>query len=286
MKYLASHENEVRGTFDFPMELYHVDRNHPRYEMPFHWHMEHELILIEEGALTLSVEGETFRMEKGDCALISDGAIHGGVPENCVYGCLVFDLERFLAGSTTCGQRIRRLIDSGARLEGNFPAGTPAAEMISRMVWAMETQEPGYEFTIVGLSWQLWGELLTHKLYTPADEGSTKDVRRTKAVKNVLRRIRSDYGKPLGLEDLAAEAAMEPKYFCRVFRQITGRTPVNYLNYYRVECAAELLCSTSRSVTEIAMECGFEDAGYFSRIFRQFKEETPRHYRQTHEADG
>lgn len=63
-------------------------------------------------------------------------------------------------------------------------------------------------------------------------------------MKNVLRRIRSSYGQPLTLEDLAAEAALEPKYFCRVFRQITGRTPINYLNYYRVECAAELLCTT------------------------------------------
>lgn len=40
MKYLASHEDTTRGTSDFPIELYYVDRTHPRYEMPFHWHME------------------------------------------------------------------------------------------------------------------------------------------------------------------------------------------------------------------------------------------------------
>ena len=34
MRYLASHEHAVRGTFDFPIELYYVDQNHPRYEMP------------------------------------------------------------------------------------------------------------------------------------------------------------------------------------------------------------------------------------------------------------
>ena len=46
MKFLASHESSTRGTFDFPIELYYVDKMHPRYEMPFHWHMEFELILM------------------------------------------------------------------------------------------------------------------------------------------------------------------------------------------------------------------------------------------------
>ena len=84
----------------------------------------------------------------------------------------------------------------------------------------------------------------------------------------------------------AAEAALEPKYFCRVFRQITGRTPINYLNYYRVECAAELLCTTQGSITDIALECGFGDVSYFSRMFRRYKGQTPGQYRRAHLAAG
>ena len=57
MRYLASHEKAVRGTFDFPIQLYYVDAAHPRYEMPFHWHMEHELILVLQGVLHLSADG-------------------------------------------------------------------------------------------------------------------------------------------------------------------------------------------------------------------------------------
>ena len=85
---------------------------------------------------------------------------------------------------------------------------------------------------------------------------------------------------------MAAEAALEPKYFCRVFRQITGRTPINYLNYYRVECAAELLCTTQGSITDIALECGFGDVSYFSRMFRRYKGQTPGQYRRAHLAAG
>ena len=52
MRYLASHENTTRGTSDFPLELYYVDMLHPRYEMPFHWHMECELLLVLQGEFT------------------------------------------------------------------------------------------------------------------------------------------------------------------------------------------------------------------------------------------
>ena len=81
MRYLASHERAVRGTFDFPIELYYVDPSHPRYEMPFHWHMEHELILVLQGTLHLSVDGVPCDLHRGDCMLIADGSIHGGSPE-------------------------------------------------------------------------------------------------------------------------------------------------------------------------------------------------------------
>lgn len=286
MRYLATHEHAPRGTFDFPIELYYVDPSHPRYEMPFHWHMEHELILVLQGVLRLSVEGEAFELAPGDCMLIADGAIHGGTPEGCIYECLVFDLERFLAGTTTCGQRAALLTEGEARLEGKFPAGTRAAAIVSQLFQAMETERPGYELTTMGLLWQLWGELLGQRLLGAAEPGPPRDIRRAQAVKNVLRRIRSSYGQPLTLEDLAAEAALEPKYFCRVFRQITGRTPINYLNYYRVECAAELLCTTQGSITDIALECGFGDVSYFSRMFRRYKGQTPGQYRRAHLAAG
>ena len=286
MRYLATHEHAPRGTFDFPIELYYVDPSHPRYEMPFHWHMEHELILVLQGVLRLSVEGEAFELAPGDCMLIADGAIHGGTPEGCIYECLVFDLERFLAGTTTCGQRVALLTEGEARLEGKFPAGTQAAAIVSQLFQAMETERPGYELTTMGLLWQLWGELLGQRLLGAAEPGPPRDIRRAQAVKNVLRRIRSSYGQPLTLEDLAAETALEPKYFCRVFRQITGRTPINYLNYYRVECAAELLCTTQGSITDIALECGFGDVSYFSRMFRRYKGQTPGQYRRAHLAAG
>ena len=71
MRYLASHENTTRGTSDFPLELYYVDMLHPRYEMPFHWHMECELLLVLQGEFTLLTDGQSYTLHPGNSAFLS-----------------------------------------------------------------------------------------------------------------------------------------------------------------------------------------------------------------------
>lgn len=100
------------------------------------------------------------------------------------------------------------------------------------------------------------------------------------ADKKVLTKIRNDYSKPLTLDDLAEEAQLNKQYFCRAFRQATGKTPIDYLNYYRIECAAEQLSLSYVSITEIALSCGFNDLSYFNRLFKRSKGVTPSNYRK------
>ena len=47
MLYLDYNEKQMHGTKDFPLAFYHVDNSHPRYEMPFHWHKEYEIVRVE-----------------------------------------------------------------------------------------------------------------------------------------------------------------------------------------------------------------------------------------------
>ena len=54
MSYSDYQEQKVRGTFDFPVEFHHVDEAHPRYQMPFHWHIDYELLRVVSGHLSLS----------------------------------------------------------------------------------------------------------------------------------------------------------------------------------------------------------------------------------------
>ena len=70
-----------------------------------------------------------------------------------------------------------------------------------------------------------------------------------------------------------------PKYFCRCFRAILHRSPIDYLNHYRIECASHFLTASDMTVAEIAQRCGYNDSSFFIKQFRKYKNTTPKQYR-------
>ena len=95
-----------------------------------------------------------------------------------------------------------------------------------------------------------------------------------------------NYKNEVTLQELATLAGMSPKYFCRAFSQMTGKTPIEYLNYYRIEQAGERLIFTENSITEIALDCGFHDMSYFSKTFSRYKGLSPSAFRKKEQAAG
>jgi AraC-like DNA-binding protein len=280
MNYLEYHEKAVRGTFNFPIQLYYVNRSNPRYEMPFHWHMECELVLVRKGSLQLLLDSSPVTLHEGESVFIPGGVLHGGSPDNSVYECLVFDMENILHDTVICREKYMPLLNGSMHIAGCFKPDSAPGRIIISLMTEMKKELPGYEFITTGLLWQFFGVILQQKLYTEQTESERNDTRYALQMKNVLRRIRIDYASPLTLEDLADEAAMSPEYFSRVFHKVTGKAPINYLNYYRIECAAELLRATKKQVIEIALLCGFNDVSYFVKLFKRYKSVTPNIFRR------
>lgn len=279
MDYLAYHERLNRGTFDFPIEFHHVDSRHPRYQMPFHWHMEYELILVREGELHLLLDEKPVRVASGDAVLISDGVVHGGVPKDCVYECVVFDLSRFLEDSSLCGKEIQDILQHSVTLNQIISKESILSEMVNHLFETISLPDDGYEFIVKGILFQMTGLILRYKLFGQNSLTEAGKAKRIKNFKKVLQKIRHDYAKPVTLSELAGVTGTTPKYFCRFFKEVSGRTPIDYLNYYRVECAAEQLRATDESVTEIALNCGFNDLSYFVKTFHRYKGVSPRAFR-------
>ena len=98
-------------------------------------------------------------------------------------------------------------------------------------------------------------------------------------IKPVLEYIEIHYNENLSLDTLAQVAGMNARYFCRVFQSLTHTTPMNYVNFYRIEQAAYLLDSSELPVTRIAAECGFWESSYFTKVFKKYKGITPKDYR-------
>ncbi len=92
--------------------------------------------------------------------------------------------------------------------------------------------------------------------------------------------IHEHYGEPIGREDFARHVGVSEGYLSRSFNQETGLSLIHYLTRYRIQQAKQLLVSTDKSITDIAMEVGFSDSNYFSRVFRQEAGVSPLTYRR------
>jgi YesN/AraC family two-component response regulator len=101
----------------------------------------------------------------------------------------------------------------------------------------------------------------------------------SRLVKQTLANIHQNYTRALSLNELASTVGVSKSYLSRIFKLETGISLWDYLNRFRVQKAKELLLNTDDSVTAIAAEVGYQDAGYFGRIFHKVAHCSPRAYR-------
>jgi AraC-like DNA-binding protein len=83
----------------------------------------------------------------------------------------------------------------------------------------------------------------------------------------------------LSLAEIAAVAQMSPAHFARLFKQETGRTPLQYVIICRIERAKRLLTETAWPIIDIGHRVGFTDQSYFTAVFRKHVATTPKAYR-------
>ncbi len=80
--------------------------------------------------------------------------------------------------------------------------------------------------------------------------------------------IHARYAEALTLETLARASGMSRYHFTRTFGQEIGCSPYRYLMQVRIERAQQLLRTSRRSITEVALSVGFTDLGRFARAFK------------------
>ncbi len=279
MQYINYRESRQRGTADFPLEYHHVSPSHPQYNMSLHWHVEFEFIRILKGSLKIIIDDQAFFVPSGSFIFIPAGALHEGIPYDCEYECIVFDINMLMNKNDSCCRFIRKIIDHEVEIpyvhNGSY-------NNFHQSVWtlfdAMSSKKEGYQLSVLGALYQIIGIIFSGNYYNPAPEQPPRSHRKIVQLKQVLEFIESSYNHQITLQEMAASVNMSPKYFCRFFQDMTHRTPVDYLNYYRIERACYQLLTTDQSITEVAYNSGFNDLSYFIKTFKKYKGTTPKQY--------
>lgn len=278
---MSFNELKQHGTKDFPFGIYIIDKDHPKYEMAFHWHTSLEIIRIIKGSLLITLNNKSFTARENDVVFVNPDVVHGATPRNCEYECLVFPLGLLKNGNRSCDRFLEDLADRNCQL-AFMPFGEQLKSCVNELFETVKSRENGYRFITIGLVYRLIGLFIKTNQYSYDTDGLTdKDEQKVLKLKRTLAYIRDNFDKEISLDEIAAPSGLSTKYFCCFFKEMTGKSAIEYLNSYRVERACRKLLESDLTVTQIAYGSGFNDLSYFIKTFKKIKGCPPSEYRKT-----
>ena len=221
-----------------------------------------------------------YRNDQGE-ALLAPGAILLGNRGACFecgheHGagdrCLSFHVtERFLEAVAAARPGVRK-----ARFDA--PRLPPLPQLAPLLAEAESAREEGDAGVFEEIALRLSAAVLA-TLTDVAPSRSSPTLRDIARVSEVIRHIETSAEERMSIVGLARAAGMSAYHFLRVFRQIAGMTPHQYVLRTRLHRAAMMLRQSDRSISEIALEAGFEDLSTFNRRFRRVMGVSPGAFR-------
>lgn len=103
----------------------------------------------------------------------------------------------------------------------------------------------------------------------------------SKAITQAKRFIIKNYNKNIQLKDVANHVFLSPNYFHKLFTQVTGITPHQYIINQKINAAKKMLLESDATITDIVINCGFSSQSYFNAIFKREVKITPNDYRRS-----
>lgn len=235
------------------------------------WHEYLELLYFFDGKGVVTCNEKTFPVEKGDLIFVNPLQIHAHIPKPWFSFCCILLHPWFFSDIQ---------YDGKIMIENCIRGDKFVKESVEAMIREKDSASPFSDMAIKGHAYTLTAYLMRN--YT-AHEMTEKDTlhQRTKLkrAETILYYIQNHYHEKITSQTLSDLCYMNESHFCRFFKKNFGKTPLAYINEYRIEKACDMLLSTTASITEIALSSGFEDINYFSRTFKKLKGVSPSQFR-------
>lgn len=275
-------ENRPHGTKLYPYTQYFI--HHPRksFHIPVHWHDEVEIIYIKKGSIMIYIEEEQFPAVAGDLFFVNSGELHFmesddmGVEYYTLLfplAFLSFQIDDALEQEVFLPLRQRKLLLPVQLKE--FEAEKQMTNLIREVIEVNEEKEMGYQLRTRILLLELLESLLKEDALQVADITSTTDMQR-----ELLAYIQKHYTEKITLAMLAEEFHLSGKYISSYFKEHFSISFMQYVLHLRMTRAKDLLLTTEKSITDVALSCGYPSVNFFIRSFKEVHGVTPLQYRK------
>jgi AraC family L-rhamnose operon transcriptional activator RhaR/AraC family L-rhamnose operon regulatory protein RhaS len=263
--------------------------NHPlKKVLPLHSHDFYEINIIISGSGTHYIRDRELLVGKGDVFVIPKNVKHGYCPSvnMSVYHILLSD--RF---SVEFGQLLDRLpgyrflfhieplLRSSLEKPFYLKSDCISLESISSHIGLLENNIGGAETECVCHVLSLIAEMAgkMHRLHALNDKELPDD--KLLSLVESIAYIDAHCPEKLDYGSLAEKCAVSYSTYWRLFKKLTGTTPMEYQIAARIKLAERLLRSSDDTVLSVALSCGFYDSSHFIREFVKRKNITPTEYR-------
>ncbi|OOM77304.1 bifunctional transcriptional activator/DNA repair enzyme AdaA [Clostridium puniceum] len=279
------------GDSMFPIYSYNINIGNKVNMLNCHWHDEIEFILIISGNAVFQTESSSYEVNPGEIIIISSGELHSAYSlstnDNCICKSLVFNSEMLSSKSSDAIQIkfINPLINNQLILPHHLICNNDneiaIRTFLKDLITTLDSKENNFELIAKSYLYMIFSKVMLMVTYKDTSELiNNNSTNKIDNIKHILDYIHINYNKPLTIKELSAELKMSEGHFCRVFKSITFKTPVDYLNYYRTTKAQDLLLSSNKKVLEICMDVGFNNLSYFINVFKKNTGYTPSTFRK------
>lgn len=239
----------------------------------FHRHNFIELEYVESGGLKHEVCGEKSTVGEGEFYALGTEHFHKVEFTETSSICALTLFPRLLPAS------LQKLVS-----KFSFPiAGKlPYYKRHDISIWFRRIRcllfhdEPGGEEKVNGYLLLILSTFLEHSYPIIKKKASG----RYKHITEATEYIQEHYKEDISLDDIARAVYLSPNHLSKIFTEANGMSISQYLIEYRLEMARYYLSSTDKSITEIALECGFGSFSSFSRSWKRYFGLNPREFKK------
>jgi AraC-like DNA-binding protein/quercetin dioxygenase-like cupin family protein len=252
---------------------------------PDHYHSFYEIFYLWSGSCRFLLKDTVYQMEAGDLVFIAPGELHHSLysaGEVCEIVMIYFK-EEYLHLSDRSADSLTSISGQGLQLH-SFMGSVPTVyqEYLHSLLTRMLTENSRFDQYSEHFERCYLEELLLMLMRHSVMNEKEPDLLNSRDADILLatKYIYNNFRKPLTLEEVSSVASLSPTYFSKKFKLITGMGFKEYLNYVRLKHAQTALLTTNSSITDIALEYGFNDSNYFKDLFKKVYGKSPREYRK------
>ena len=285
------HETVSHGTKFFPFAVYHGRIPEWLEGFPLHWHNEFEIILVTYGSGLIFLHGNKIAVKKDDIILIPPGEIHSiqqNGKECMAYYNIIFSLSlldenpesfcsRFYFSKFLDGSRLKNY-----HLEKDSAENAEIFPLVSELSSFWEKDFSDSALLIKARIFEIIHKISKNVEPISQHSSSANKIRR---LKKILSFMQENFEHHISIKEAASVCSLSESRFMQMFHQETGMSFVQYLNDLRLESSAAQLKNTTKSVTEIAFENGFDNISYFIRQFKRKYHCTPLSFRHSYQPE-